>query len=586
MRSLFREAGWDIVSAPGVAGDAPKLWQERYSGVDLATPLTISSILHLVAIFVIPPIVTFIPGTEEPLRVMVLEHPSKDLVLILPSRPLSVQRRTPNQERPQGPEGTRLRGSGSGSGGGREGLRSAGRPRRSLPTGRAVRGEGIILQPAPELKPAKAIPPVPSIAVWTGNLPPPPTPVEPGTPNPVARPRPSASKPMMSPPAPNLEVKLIAAPELKQRTRGPILPPSASLPVALSSTPLPGAPTAPGQQLKGRPIALIAITPTAPRGGEKLIVPPNISVVGSGQVPDSSNSNAMPGLAGGALGLGDSGGTNGVAGNNGPAGTQGGTGAGLRGAGTGSGQGAAGGGGEGAGAGRGRGSGSSTGAGMGNGTAAGSGAGSSGVQGAGAGDTGSGTGLGGSGQGIGGGGILREYTIPSSSGAIRVLEVDDGSRQFIYPKDGNYDVVVLEATLPDEFPRPERFLSGRPIYTVYLNTGWGRDWILQYCEPKKPSSGGGGMVVSLGKVEKLSSPYIQTAIVPPDGMVSGDGYLLFSGKITKDGKFSEVKPAGRLAEDHLRMIQYLSRWTFRAPRRGAQPVDVEVVLVVPPKPKR
>lgn len=584
MRTLIRVAGRQGDPAAGVSRDVPAFWLEKPRGGALGGPVAVSSLLHLFMVFVLPPIVTWLPfDPEPPLNLTHIARSPEDVRLLLPSRNLTFDRQKPVLQARQGDAGRLRAGSGQGSGGGKEGRRSPGTPQRTLPPGRSVRGEGIILQPAPALKVRPEIPQLPSVAVWTGITPPAPAPIEPGVAKPVEKPSPVAAKPMVLPPIQDVKASMIPLPQLRQRTRGPVLPPAASVPVALAHDQPLVPPTVPGEQMQGKPAAVIAITPNPPKSREEVKIAQDLAAVGAGRRTNLSAADGPAGLETTESGTSTRPGS-------GPNGTGGtgtdarGQGFGVRGAGRGSGSGDVDGEGQGRGKGAGTGTGNAEGPGSGSSGKAGSGSGAGSATGPGSGNSGDGTGTGRDGRGSGGGGVLREWSIPAPAGAIRVVEYEDGSRRLQYPKSGTYDVVVLEASLPDDVPRPEQYLTGRPIYTVYLNTGWKRDWVLQYSEPKKAAGGLGGMVISLGRAEKLSAPFIQLAVVPPDGTLDADRYLLFQGRITSEGKFTDLKPAGRTYEDHVRLIPYLSRWTFRPPMKGEKPVDIEVVLVVPPKP--
>lgn len=568
MRGIFQLEADALESTQGEILAVPTFWMENSQGAKFLRPLFFSAGLHLLLVFGLPPIVTWIPFLEDPVRVSLVQRPGKDLVLYLPVKPLTYDRQRPGQA-----AGSGVKSGGRGSGSGTEGARSPGKTGKTMPSGRAVRGEGMIMQPAPVLKSARELPNIPSLAIWTGPTPPA-APVEVGTPNPVERTRASTQKPMVAPPVRHAEVKLIPLPEIRQRNRGPVLPSANAVPIAVAATPLPAAPTMPGQQLRGRAASVLAVTPLTPKSGEKLIVPPDVSMVGGGPNVPLAPPDMVPGLPGVNAGQGDQRGGTGGGGVGKASAGRGQSGSGL-------------GSGPGAGDGVGRGSrGPATGTGAGTADAQGPGSGNSTVAGPGSGNgpaSGAGGGGGAGGFGPGGSGSLREWTIPSPSGPIRVVELADGSREMQFPANGNYDIVVLEASLPSEFPRPDQYISGRPIRTVYLDAGWRRDWVLQYAEPKQ-ASGTTGMVVTLERVEKLTDPYVQLALIPPDGVLRADSYLLFHGRISKEGRFVDLKPGGRVTDDHRRLLSYLNRWVFRPPTRGNRPVDVEMVLVVPPKP--
>ena len=160
----------------------------------------------------------------------------------------------------------------------------------------------------------------------------------------------------------------------------------------------------------------------------------------------------------------------------------------------------------------------------------------------------------------------------------------DGSRAISYPKNGNFDVIVLETKLPAEALAPEGLLSGKPVYTAYLNVGLKREWIIQYCLANDPGGAGqGGMVVSLGNEPVIRAPYIQSLILPP-GWQHNRRFLLFKGKINSEGGLEVVKPVGESSEQQRTLLPYLAMWRFRPATRDQAAIPVELVLAIPPEP--
>ena len=71
--------------------------------------------------------------------------------------------------------------------------------------------------------------------------------------------------------------------------------------------------------------------------------------------------------------------------------------------------------------------------------------------------------------------------------------------RIIHPNNGVFDIVVVQTSTSESFPDAAAALSGRPIYTVYLQVGATKEWVLQFCVPDKGGPVQTGGLVSLGK---------------------------------------------------------------------------------------
>jgi hypothetical protein len=165
----------------------------------------------------------------------------------------------------------------------------------------------------------------------------------------------------------------------------------------------------------------------------------------------------------------------------------------------------------------------------------------------------------------------RPDAVPRSSGEARIVS---------FPSGGNFDVVVLQSG-GEAIPDSEGLLSGHLVYTVYLNVGMSREWILQYCLPETEKAEQQGMVVDLGSPPKIDAPYIRAAALPTEPNQRTEQYLIFHGTLGADGKFQRMRqvrggPAGG------KLMPLFDRWEFRPARRDGVPAAVEIILAVPP----
>ena len=155
----------------------------------------------------------------------------------------------------------------------------------------------------------------------------------------------------------------------------------------------------------------------------------------------------------------------------------------------------------------------------------------------------------------------------------------------IHPNNGVFDVVVVQSSASETFPERADALSGRPIYTVYLQVGAPKEWILQYCVPNMAGPMQSGNVVTLGNPESVGAPYPTVTVRPPEDWSHGTDYLLVHGFLDESGRFREMKilqssqPASPTTDA---LLQYLAYWEFRPALQDGRPVRVEVILAVPP----
>jgi hypothetical protein len=155
----------------------------------------------------------------------------------------------------------------------------------------------------------------------------------------------------------------------------------------------------------------------------------------------------------------------------------------------------------------------------------------------------------------------------------------------IHPSNGVFDIVVVQSSASDTFPERSDALSGRPIYTVYLQVGAPKEWILQYCVPNMAGPIQSGSVVNLGNPEPVGAPYPTVTVRPPEDWRHGADYLLVHGFLDESGRFREMKilqSSEPMSPTTDALLQYLSYWEFRPALQDGRPVKVEVILAVPP----
>jgi len=155
----------------------------------------------------------------------------------------------------------------------------------------------------------------------------------------------------------------------------------------------------------------------------------------------------------------------------------------------------------------------------------------------------------------------------------------------LHPAGGVFDVVVVQTSDSEAFSEGADALSGRPIYTVYLQVGAPREWIMEYCLPNMVGAVQTGGIVNLGNPEPITAPYPTVTVRPPEDWRHGSDYLLVHGFLDERGRLRDMKilasqnPQQPLADA---VLQYLPYWEFRPAVVDGHPVKVEVILAVPP----
>jgi hypothetical protein len=148
--------------------------------------------------------------------------------------------------------------------------------------------------------------------------------------------------------------------------------------------------------------------------------------------------------------------------------------------------------------------------------------------------------------------------------------------------------VVIQSGGQDMFPDGVGYLSGRPVYTVYLPVGKRKRWILQYCKPGK-----GQRVVNEEEAEEpravkltqgtaVKAPFPLVTYQPAIVLKTGIEYLMVHGTIDATGTFQGLQVIQGDAEDtNKQLLASLAQWQFRPATQDGRPLGVEVLLAVP-----
>ncbi|MBZ5604351.1 MAG: hypothetical protein LAO79_18775 [Acidobacteriia bacterium] len=148
------------------------------------------------------------------------------------------------------------------------------------------------------------------------------------------------------------------------------------------------------------------------------------------------------------------------------------------------------------------------------------------------------------------------------------------------PRDGNFEIVVVQSGVSETVPNSAELLSGRPVYTVYVKVDPAREWIMQYCLPKDSDQSVrvSGAVVSLGSASPIRPPYPYLIVGP----VLSPGPMTIHGFISTAGKLERLKAVGDItSSDRDALLAALAEWEFRPAERDGVAIAVEILLVIP-----
>lgn len=153
----------------------------------------------------------------------------------------------------------------------------------------------------------------------------------------------------------------------------------------------------------------------------------------------------------------------------------------------------------------------------------------------------------------------------------------------IHPKNGDFDVVVVQAPRAGSTREGEVVLNGSQVYTVYLEVGTERPWVLQFCKPADTSTDhvrGGVLQLSAGA--GIQPPYPVVTVVPPPGSTFTEAKLYIRGILNREGRFDQLAMVGETGASGRQVLSLLEQWQFRPAMENGTPVRVEVLLAIPP----
>jgi hypothetical protein len=153
------------------------------------------------------------------------------------------------------------------------------------------------------------------------------------------------------------------------------------------------------------------------------------------------------------------------------------------------------------------------------------------------------------------------------------LDPDSGSEpsgtHISMPKNGQFGVVVVGASLAEESPESVAIWRGRLVYTVYLHVGLSKSWTLQFALPR---------VEEASSIARPEAPWPYEMIRPdlPSYGMTVHGFINVTGHFER---LTIVSPTG--FPQAKAVLDTLRQWQFRAARQNGQSAEVEVLLLIP-----
>jgi hypothetical protein len=157
-----------------------------------------------------------------------------------------------------------------------------------------------------------------------------------------------------------------------------------------------------------------------------------------------------------------------------------------------------------------------------------------------------------------------------------------GPTRLIRPQTGTYEVAIVQSS--GVVPGSNGMLKGKPVYSVYIPVGAGKEWILQYCLPVDDAAAPAArsQVVQLGNITPITAPYAFSIIGPAIQFRAGARYAFIHGFVNATGRFEHLAEASdQEIENIASVLESLGQWEFRPATKDGVPAMVEILLCIP-----
>jgi hypothetical protein len=180
---------------------------------------------------------------------------------------------------------------------------------------------------------------------------------------------------------------------------------------------------------------------------------------------------------------------------------------------------------------------------------------------------------------------IPKLPVPAQGAPVSVIppgpNVGRSSGRVDHPPDGQFDMIMMQTSLAELFPESNSVMGGRPIYTVYLQVGDSKEWILHY-SAMDARTVQTGSVVKLGDPRPLAAPYPQVTFLPESVPSAATGTFVFvHGLIDETGQLQNLRVIGQKIAEPKTFLATLMQWHFRPAHRGPDVATVEILLVIP-----
>ncbi len=143
------------------------------------------------------------------------------------------------------------------------------------------------------------------------------------------------------------------------------------------------------------------------------------------------------------------------------------------------------------------------------------------------------------------------------------------------PRDGHFGVVVVGTSAAEEYPEAAGAWADRLAYTVYVQVGEAKSWILQYCLPR--------VQLAAGDAARPDAPWPYFIAIPH--LAPGDSdtdALLVHGFIDAEGRFEKLAVVFPAEFPQAKFVlSALQQWQFRPAAENGKSTAVEVLLIIP-----
>ena len=148
---------------------------------------------------------------------------------------------------------------------------------------------------------------------------------------------------------------------------------------------------------------------------------------------------------------------------------------------------------------------------------------------------------------------------------------------------GSFDVVVMQSAGREDALDLGGMLTGNPIYTVYLNVGDQKEWLMQYCVPGRAEKQSSSYQINVDDAGTVTPPYPISTVIP-DGARGWPAVprIVVRGLLTAAGNLQITTPRNAANASVNQLVALVSQWVFRPALRNNKAVEVEFVLVIPP----